>query len=106
MVRRVRRGRSVTNEAGPVEGHVGQTPELRELPLGKAGVRRIADRAALDLPTDLLVTVAQWMGEVDEPPEEASAWSAGRPATSRTSPIIEADDAAALPVLGVTLLRR
>ncbi len=30
----------------------------------------LRDRAAADLPADLLVTVAQGMGEVDEPPEE------------------------------------
>jgi hypothetical protein len=62
--------RSVTDEAGAVKGCVGQIPELGELPVGEASARRIADHATLDLPADLLMTVAQRMGEVDEPPEE------------------------------------
>ena len=98
--------RSVTDEAGPVEGCVGQVPELRELPVGEAGARRIADRATLDLPADLLVTVAQRMGEVDEPPEERLGLVGREPGNLENQADIEAHDAAALPVLGVTLLGR
>ena len=60
----------------------------------------------MDLPADLLVTVAQRMSEVDESPEERLGLVGREPRNLEDQSDIEADHATALSVLSVTLLGR
>ncbi len=58
--------RARPGQLGGVERLVGQVPQLGDLPVGELRSGRARDRAADDLPTDLLAGVGQRVGRVGQ----------------------------------------